>query len=351
MTPHPKFRLYSLLVIFVLVALIASSCAPTKSTTDVPQLTTAEVQSATEPPKALKVGLLTHGPVHDQGWNSSAYDGLMLVKEKLGAEVSFAELGDPSSYEKGFSDFASQGFDVVIGHGYAFNAPAMAVGSSYPETLFLTSGGDQAGSNVAPIVFREEQPSYLMGLIGGLMSKTHKGTGVGGQEIPSVAMPLTGFKAGFESVPGNQFTITYINSWSDIATAKEASLAAIASGTDVLVHVADLAGQGVIQAADEKGVWAFGTNSDQSSLAPKVVIASSIYDYGSAFLSAINAWQSGTFEGGKPFVIGLDNEDACNFVYNKALEDQIPADVKAKVEEARKDIVSGKIVVPGGYAP
>ena len=345
-----------ILGVLLILSFVVTACQPAAPAAEEPaaEKPAAEepvaVEPATEvPKKVLKVGLLTHGPVHDQGWNDSAYAGLMAIKEQLGAEVSFAELADPSAYEKGYSDFASQGYDVVIGHGYAFNAPAIVVAKSYPNTLFLTSGGDQSAPNVAPLLFREEQPMYLTGLIGGLMSETHKGAGIGGQEIPSVSMPLTGFKAGFESISGSEVSITYINSWTDIATGKEAALAAIATGADILTHVADLAGQGVFQAAEEKDIWAFGTNTDQSSLAPTVILASTTYDYGSAFVAAAKSWQDGTFEGNKPYVIGLENEKACNIVYNTALLDKIPDDVKTKVEEAREKIKSGEIVVPGGY--
>lgn len=308
--------------------------------------------AATEPTQVLKVGLLSPGPVHDQGWNELAYESIKLIEKELGAQVSYVEISDsPSDIEKAFRDYASQGYNMIIGHSYAHQDAAEAVAKDYPNTIFLTSGGERAGANFAPVIFRENEVMYLLGVIAAHMTKTGKAIGIGGEEFPAISLPSDGFKAGFETVPGNEYTITYINSWEDIVAGKEAALAGIAGGADIVIPNANLAGQGAFQAAEEKGIWAFGTNTDQSSLSPKTILASTVFNYAEAYLGIARSIQAGTFKGNQVISVGLDNEKAAYVAYNPALKDQIPADVLKLVETARQDILSGKLVVPGNMIP
>jgi len=326
--------------LFVLASVLTAQCTPK------PEATTAPPTEE----KVFKVGLLSPGPVHDQGWNQLAYDSLMKIKDTLGAEVSYVELADsPADFEKAFTDFASQGYDLVIGHGFQFQDSAEVVSKKFPETIFLTSGGTKYGPNFAPVNFREEQVYYLAGLIGASMTKTGKAAGVGGEEIPAITMTFNGFKAGFETKSGNSFTTTYINSWTNINAGKEAAMAAFAGGADIVIPNANLAGQGVFKAAEENDKWAFGTNSDQNNLSPDHILASVVLDYPEAYLAIAKTVKDGTFTGNKPLWVGLENEKAEYLVYNPKLESKIPAEVKAQVEEARKKIISGEIVVTGGY--
>jgi len=296
------------------------------------------------------VGLLSPGPAQDKGWNQLAYDGLMAIKNDLGAEVSYVEVADsPSEFEKAFTDYASQGYDLVIGHGYQFQDAAAKVAAQFPKTVFITSGGTNVAPNLAPIVMRHEEAMYLLGVIAAHMTKTGKAVGIGGQDMPAISGTYQGFGAGFETVPGHEFSVTYINSWTDIGAAKEATLAAYAAGADIVLPNANIAGQGVFQAAEESGNWTFGTNADQSALAPDRILANSILDYTKAFLAIAVAVRDGKFVGNQPVSFGLKDSEVIYITYNPATQDKIPADVKAMVEAAKAKIISGEIKVPGGY--
>ncbi len=333
-------NLKSVLLVFVLLSLVLAGCAAPAAPPTV------------KPAKVLKVGLLSPGPVHDGGWNELAYQSIKLIEKELGAKVSYVEISDsPSDIEKAFRDYASQGYDMIIGHSYVHQDAAEIVAKDYPNIVFLTSGGEKKGPNYGPVVFKENEVMYLLGIIAAHMTKTGKAIGIGGEEIPAISLPSDGFKAGFETVKGNQYTITYINSWDDITVGKEAALAGIAAGADIVVPNANIAGQGVFQAAEEKGVWAFGTNTDQSGLSPKTILASTVFDYAQEYLGIAKTIENGTFKGNQVFAVGLDNPQAAYVAYNPALKDKIPADVVKLVETTRQDIVSGKIVVPGNMIP
>jgi basic membrane lipoprotein Med (substrate-binding protein (PBP1-ABC) superfamily) len=302
--------------------------------------------------KVFKVGLLSPGTVHDQGWNELAYQAIMLIKDKMGAEVSYVEISDsPSDIEKAFRDYASQGYNMIIGHSYVHQDAAAIVAKDYPNTIFLTSGGDKKGPNYGPVIFKENEAMYLLGIIGAQMTKTGKAIGIGGEEIPAISLPSDGFKAGFETVAGNSYTVTYINSWDDIVTGKEAALAGIAAGADIVIPNANIAGQGAFQAAEEKGIYAFGTNTDQSAVSPTTILASTVFNYAQAYLAIAETIKAGTFVGNKVFSVGLEDPNAEYIAYNPALKDKIPADLLTLVETTRQKIVSGEIVVPGNMIP
>ncbi len=334
------FAVVSLLVVFGILA----GCGG--------QATQAPAEPQATEAKTLKVGLLLPGPAQDKGWNQLAYDSLMAIEKELGAEVSYVELEEsPSAFEKAFTDYASQGYNLIIGHGYQFQDAMEKVAPQFPDSVFVTSGGEKFGANYGPIYMAHEENMYLLGVIAAGMSKSGKAVGIGGMEIPAIITPYEGFKAGFEDNGGESFTTTYINSWDDIGAAKEAAVAAFNSGADVILPNANIAGLGVFQAAQEQGFWTFGTNSDQSAEAPDQVLANTVLNYQQAFINIAKSVMDGTYKGGQPLWFGLADPDVISITYNPKTEGQIPQEVKDKVEEARQKIVSGELVVPGSYRP
>jgi basic membrane lipoprotein Med (substrate-binding protein (PBP1-ABC) superfamily) len=329
------------IALLIVVSLLTTQCAP-------------KAQETAVAPKedAFKVGLLSPGAVHDGGWNELAYSAIKLIESELGAEISYVEIADtPTVVEKAFRDYADQGYDMVIGHSFSFQDAAEIVAKDYPNTVFLTSGGEKFGSNFAPVVFKENEVAYLMGIIAAHMTKTGKAIAIGGEEMPAISLPTEGLKAGFETVAGNECTLTYINSWTDVGAGKEAALAGFAAGADIVVPNANLAGQGSFQAAQETGgIWAFGTNVDQSSLAPDIIVASTVFDYAKAYLEIAKQIQAGTFEANRVIGMGL-KEGAAYVAFNPALKDQIPAEAMKQYEEALQKILSGELDVPGNMVP
>ena len=293
----------------------------------------------------FKVALLSPGPVSDAGWNALAYEGLLAIRDQLGAEIAQVQTKTPAEFEAGFRDFGRRGFNLVFGHGFEFQDAAAAVAPDFPATVFITTSGNTVRKNVAPLRFMLEEATYLEGMLSAQMSKTGKAGAVGGMAIPSVKSTILAYEAGTRAVNPN-FTVasSYIGNWEDVGAAKEASLALIQQGVDVLFHNADAAGLGVFQAAQERHVWAFGANKNQNDIAPDVILASAVIDIPRAFITVAKQVKDGAFVA-QIEKLGM-KDGVVSLVYNPALVDRIPAEAKARVDAAQQQILAGTLAVP-----
>jgi basic membrane protein A and related proteins len=293
----------------------------------------------------FKVALLSPGPVSDAGWNALAYEGLLAIRDQLGAEVAQVQTKTPAEFEEGFRDFARRGYQLVFGHGFEFQDAAAAVAPDYPNTVFITTSGNTVRKNVAPLRFMLEEAAYLEGVIAAGMSKTGKAGAVGGMEIPSVKSTFIAFEAGAKAARPDFTVVTaYVGNWEDVGAAKEAALALVQQGCDLLFHNADAAGLGVFQAAQQQHVYAFGSNKNQNDVAPDVVLASAVIDIPHAFVQVATEVKEGRFTG-RVERMGM-KDGVVSLIMNPRLEPQIPADVKQRVDQVRQAIMAGTLTVP-----
>jgi len=296
----------------------------------------------------FRVALLTPGSIRDGGWNQSAYEGLEKIHAELGAEIAHQETKTPQDFESGFRDFAARGFDLVFGHGFEFQDAAAKVAQDYPKTVFVTTSGSTVRANLAPIVFELEDATFLLGFAGARLSKTGKLGAVGGVKIPSVASTFTAFEAGAKRArPDAQVTISYIGGWTDTSAAREATLAQIAGGADVLIHNANEAAAGFFQAVnDSPGVLAFGANKNQNDAAPEHVLASATLDVPRALLLVATEVKNGTFQA-HPMRFGLAS-GVIRVEWNEKLRARVPDELRAELDQLAKDIASGALQVQRG---
>ena len=353
MRARPRRRLSAVAALVLVACGRATAPGSGSSAPATPAAGQAPGAPAPAPAKPFRVALLSPGPVSDAGWNAAAYEGLKRIESELGASIAQVETRTPPQFEAGFREFASQGFDLVFGHGFEFQGPAEKVGAEFPRTVFVTTSGSTVRANVAPMVFRLEQATYLLGMTAAMLSHTGKAGVVGGMEIPSVASTFAAFEAGVHAVkPDMPVLRTYVGSWDDVSAAKEATLAQIRQGADFVFHNADAAGLGVFRAVEEattpaRPIYAFGSNKDQAPVAPKVVLASAVLDIPAAFVQVASAVKGGRFEA-RVMELGM-KDGIVSLVYNPVLEAVVPADVKARVEEARSRILDGSLHVPTGF--
>src|SRR5574338_1275163 len=122
--------------------------------------------------KPFRVALLTPGPISDQSWNGGAYQGLLRVRDSLGASVSHIQTKTPAEFEEQFRQYGAQGYDLVIGHGFEFQDAARRVGPEFPHTVYVTTSGTTYGGNVAGIAFAFSDASYLAGILAARMTHT-----------------------------------------------------------------------------------------------------------------------------------------------------------------------------------
>ena len=293
----------------------------------------------------FKVALLSPGPVSDAGWNALAYEGLLAIRDNLAAKISQVETKTPAEFEEGFRDYARRGYSLVFGHGFEFQEAAASVAPDFPETIFITTSGSTVRDNVAPLRFMLEEATYLAGMLAALASKSGVAGAVGGMAIPSVESTLLAFTAGAQSVRADFKVITgYIGNWEDVGAAKEAAKAQIQQGADFLIHNADAAGLGVFQAAQAGKVLAFGTNKNQNTIAPDVVLANAVIDIPGAFLRVAKEVKAGRFEA-KITKLGMA-EGVITFELNPALRGRIPPSAVQRIEDTRAAIIAGRVSVP-----
>jgi basic membrane protein A len=303
---------------------------------------TASVPSS----RSFKVALLTPGPVSDAGWNAAAFDGLQLIKRNLGAETAMVQTQSPADFEDAFRDFAQRGFTIIFAHGFEYTDTAIRVAKLFPNTWFIVTSGSAAAANVASVTFRIEEGAYVEGVIAGGMTKSGVVGAVGGIKIPSIGLTFDGFRQGFLTTrPGGRLLISYTGSFDDVGAAKEAALAQVSQGADLLIHNADAAGLGVFEAAVQSHIYAFGVNRDQNGIAPDNVLASVLTHIPKAFLRVATEIKDASF---KPGMIEYGMEDGMvDVIYNPRLVDKIPSAVMAKARQATQDIIDGKLIVAG----
>jgi len=291
----------------------------------------------------FKVALLTPSPTSDAGWSANAYAGLKAIEKDMGAEVSNKQ-STGTQIKDDMRAYAQDGFNLIIGHGFEYNEPGVDLAKDFPKVTFISSSGGKFATNAGAFRFYLEQGFYLAGYTAGLMSKTGTVAMIGGPNIPPIESTFQGFEAGAKAArPDIKVVKTYTGKDDDIAAAKQATEAAIGQGADFVIHQANAAASGVFQACEAKGVYAFGANADQNT-AGKTVLGSAVIVSEPAFKNIAQEVQAGTYKG-EIRLVGMDT-GAIDFIWNPALADKVPADVKTKLEEVKKKIVSGELVVP-----
>ena len=294
--------------------------------------------------EGLKVALLLSGAANDQGWNQTAYEGTQKACEKYGCELAYTENLEAADISAAFADYASAGYDVVIGHGYEFGDPALEVAETYPATKFICTESDASSDNVASYVMACEQTAYVEGIIAASMTKSDKLGAIGPIQGDSLVKIVNGYEDGAKSVnPDIEVQTAWTNSFVDTQLAQEAAKAMIDNGVDVIKHCANACGNGAMTAAVEAGIWCQGDSYDQSSLAPDNILDSAIYNLDVVIDTALGSVADGSFEGD---VYNLGMADGAVEVL---LSDNLSDDVKATAQDAIDKIVSGELEVERDY--
>ena len=294
--------------------------------------------------EGLKVALLLSGAANDQGWNQTAYEGTQKACEKYGYELAYTENLEVADISAAFADYASAGYDVVIGHGYEFGDPALEVAETSPDTKFICTEADASADNVASYVMACEQTAYVEGIIAASTSESGKLGAIGPIPGDSLVKIINGYEDGAKSVnPDIEVQTAWTNSFVDTQLAQEAAKAMIDNGVDVIKHCANACGNGAMTAAVEAGIWCQGDSYDQSSLAPDNILDSAIYNLDVVIDTALGSVADGSFEGD---VYNLGMADGAVEVL---LSDNLSDDVKATAQDAIDKIVSGELEVERDY--
>jgi basic membrane protein A len=305
-----------------------------------------------EPKSELRIAVITDALFSDKGWGESSLKAAKFIENRYGFEVATEDDISISDIEPTLKRYAQAGYDLIIAHGVQWGDPALQVGEQYPDIRIVVFTGLVESENVASIFPQQQQGSFLLGALAGMMTETDVIGYVGGEEYPNIVNIFEGYKQGARAVnPDVKIIGTYLNDWDNPAKGEEAATSVIRQNVDVIFHVADSSGQGVIESARKNGVYALGAVQDQNSLAPDTVLSSFVLDIDKAYGQAVNATLDGSFRGeihrpGIEVEKGAAGDGIVYIAPFHDLDSEVPADVKSKLQELTNDLLSGKVVVP-----
>lgn len=241
----------------------------------------------------LKIAMILPGPITDNDWNSVGYNGLQAAAQALGVETAYVENVSDADAERLLRDFASRGFNLIFAHSFSFGDAALNAAEEFPDTTFMAGTASSLAPNLGTYSNPDYQGAYLAGMLAVGASKTGTIGWVGGMPAPNMLANLHAYEAGAKEVnPEAKVLHTFIGSWFDPPKAKEAAIAQVEQGADVL----SAQGVGVIDAAIAKNVLALGAMTDQNHLGPDNVLTSVTWDLGPLVTAVGQAVIDGTWK-------------------------------------------------------
>jgi len=292
----------------------------------------------------IKVAGIYTQPIQ-QKWDAVLHKGLLKAQEAGEIEYVYSEKVANTDYIRVLREYAESGVKLVVGEAFGISREAHKVAKDYPEVAFLM--GDSfgpTGENFAVFDNYIHEPCYLMGIIAGSMTKTNKIGMVGGYPIGEVNRLFNAFMEGARSInPAVEFKVSFIGSWYDPPKAKEFAFAQVESGVDVLY--AERAG--VVDAARQQGIIAFGNVNDMNKEenGKDVVVTSAMWHMEEAIGHAIARVKKGTFTAEDYREWTMMAKGGASLAPYYEFDEKIPAAAKAKVEEAKKQILAGSMTV------
>ncbi|SMD06820.1 nucleoside-binding protein [Fulvimarina manganoxydans] len=288
------------------------------------------------------------GGKFDKSFNEGAYNGAQRYKDETGTEYREFEITNEAQREQALRRFARDGASPIISVGFAQAAALEAVAKEYPDTQFAIIDAVVDAPNVRSILFKEEEGSYLVGILAAMKSETGKVGFVGGMDIPLIRKFLCGYKGGVKSVSEDievleNMTGTTGAAWNDPVRGGELTRSQISQGADVIFHAAGGTGIGVLQAAADAGKFGIGVDSNQNMLFPGHVLTSMVKKVDNAVYDTFEDAKNGEWSAG---VVNLGlAEDGVTYAMDENNAELVTEEMKAAAEEAKAKIVSGEIEV------
>ena len=293
----------------------------------------------------LKIGMVTDvGGVNDGSFNQSAWEGLQRAAENFGCEVKYIESKGDADFVPNIESFLDEDYDLIICTGYVMADAVRDAAELNPDQKFaiVDDASNADLDNVTCMMFEQEQASYLVGLAAGYTTESNVVGFVVGQANETMNSFGYGYLAGVLDANPDATILQYnANSFGDASAGKTAVNTMVTKGADVVFHAAGGTGLGVIDGCKENGIWAIGVDSDQSPLAPETILTSALKRVDNACYDATKKAILGTLEGG---VATYDL--AAGGVDIAPTTDNLSKDVLEKIEDAKKDIIAGDLVVP-----
>ncbi len=312
--------------------------------------------------KKMIVGMATDvNGLGDGSFNDGVYAGMKQLADKGKVDVRVIEPKSMTDFVPNLSGLAEDGASLVFAVGFLMGEAVLEAAENNPRTMYagidLWFDPAKSPKNLQGITWKEQEAGYLAGIVAGYMTKKFASRSnklnnknvvgaVLGMDIPPVERYQVGFWAGVKSVnPSCKVKSIVTGTFGDPAKGKEATLALVEQGADIVIQLAGLTGMGVIDGAKEAGILAIGADVDQNRFAPNHVLTSALKGTTMATYLTIKDAMAGKFKGGTNNVFGIA-EGTIDIAPFHAFDSVVPAEVKRAVAKAKKDIASGRLVVP-----
>jgi basic membrane protein A len=297
-----------------------------------------------ETSKKVKVGFIYVGPIGDGGYTYAHDQGRLFLEKELGSKVEtvFKEnvKEDTAEVDKTCEEMINNGVTVIIGTSFGFMDGMDKSAKKHADIKYMHCSGYTQETNMSNYFGRDYQVRYLSGIVAGMKTKSNKIGYVAAMNIPECVRGINAFALGVQSVNKSAVVKTiWTNTWYDPAKEKEAAKALLDQGVDVIAQHQDTTGPQI--AAEEKGVWSIGYNSDMSKAAPNAYMTAPIWNWGPYYVDQVSKVIAGTWKT-ESYWGAMESDNSKSIIYLADLTKNAPAEAQAAVNKAKEDIISGK---------
>jgi basic membrane protein A len=348
----------ALLALMLVLAFVPGCTTEKESDSDEP---TNGDNGAETPTTDVKAAMITDtAGLGDKSFNDLTWQGFEQAEDELGVQVEVLESATINDYESNLDQLALAGYSPLVATGFMLTDTVSKVAPMYPDTMFINIDGffDPVPPNVVGVGFKENEGSYLAGVVAGLatidtfddrLNDQNVIGFVGGMDVPLIRKFQAGFEAGAKSVnPDIKVIALYTGSWSDVAKGKELGLSLIEQGADVIYAAAGGCGEGTVRACQEKGALFIGVDADQYNTIANsgdVMLTSMMKNIDVVVFDLIKAMVDDEFPAGTMQVFGL-KEGGVGLAPWHDFDSKVPQSIKDAVDKATDDIISGAVTVP-----
>ncbi|TYR80441.1 BMP family ABC transporter substrate-binding protein [Priestia megaterium] len=292
----------------------------------------------------MKVGImLSDVGLGDQSFSDAAFSGLMKARDQLGVVVDYRELKDTKTYEQGFTELVEAKNDLIVGLGFMVQEDLEKVAKKHPKQQFLLVDSVSDLDNITSITFKEDEGSYLTGVIAALVTKTNIVGFVGGDDVPVIRKFASGFEQGAKSVkPDIKVLTKYAGNFGDDKLGANIAKEMISNKSDVLYAAAGFTGVGVLKEAERSKVHAIGVDSDQYYFAEKAVVTSMMKNIDVALYEVIKDLTKNKKQSSEHIELGL-KENGVGLAPIRTIS--LPTEDRNKLEMAKTKLSNGEITL------
>jgi basic membrane protein A len=359
-------RLLTLLAV-VIIALALGACGekPTDLSKQVEELTQRNTELAQEnaalkakldemtqeiealqkqkPAKELQVGFIYVSPIGDAGWSYAHDQGRKHIEAMDGVTTSYVEaVPEGPDSERVMLNMARKNYDLIFATSYGYMDPMLKVAKQFPQVIFMHCSGFKTAPNMGNYFGRMYQARYLSGMVAGAMTKTKTLGYVAAFPIPEVIRGINAFTLGAQAMnPDVTVRVVWTKTWYDPGREKDAANSLLDVGADVVTQHQD--SPATQEAAQQKGVYSIGYNSDMSAFAPQAHLCAPIWNWGPFYQEIVEQVRQGTWQSAS-YWYGLEK----GIVNLSPISDVVPTAVKERVSNEKQAIASGQFKVFAG---